>query len=786
MSINNLNQPETLRIKPHQEDVPDLKKIFLLVVSNWHYLLITLIVAIICAFLYNTYTIPTYRVSATLLIDEEKKGGLMENYQLPGSYALGGGMKNLDNQMMVLTSRTLIGKTLDELPFDIEYYYHRLKSKATLYPNSPIKIIPETADSLPRDIEFTFKYLENNIFSLDAESKDFFELHIQASFGEIIKTPGGRFHVELSTGNWPAKNLDHKMHFIFHSRKKLVASYSSRLKVEKVSKTGTIVDISLEGTNKTMNIEFLNKLTEIFLNNSLDKKNQAAIRTIQFIDDQLIGISDSLVITENKLQQFRSRNRVMNLSAQGQVIIDQAMNLENEKARLGIEANYYNYLAEYLAKDNAGQAPIAPATMGITDPGLTKLVADLADFSGQLYSKNLGEKNPLQSQLAQRVRNIKEALRETLNGVRRANTMSMSEVTDQIRTVNAQASALPVTERQLLGIERKYKLNDELYTFLLEKRAAAQIQKASNMPDNEVIDPSEAYASPVKPKKPFIYLIAMMAGIGIPLLLILIADTFNNKVREDDDIKRITDLPITGHIPHSPLKKNTVVFDEPGSPSAEAFRSLRSRMQFFTKEAKIPVILLTSSMPDEGKTFMAINLASVYSLMGKKTVLVGFDLRKPKIYSDFGFVNDHGVSTWLIGKDGLHDIIKETHYENLAIIPAGPVPPNPSELIALEKTEELLRLLKEKYECIIIDSPPLGTVSDTFHLAALADTCILIVRQNVTLKDLLENTLKELKISDIKSIGLVINDFGPGYKRYGGRYGYSYDKEKSKKKKVKR
>ena len=426
------------------------------------------------------------------------------------------------------------------------------------------------------------------------------------------------------------KNPEDEIQFIFHSRNKLVESYRKRMRVEKVSKTGTIVKFSLEGTNKTMDIEFLDKLTEIFLNNSLDKKNQEAIRTIQFIDDQLIGISDSLVITENKLQQFRSRNRVMDLSAQGQVIIDQAMNLENQKARLGIEANYYNYLADYLAKDNAGQAPIAPATMGITDPGLTKLVADLADLQGQYYSKSLGEKNPLQSQLAQRVRNTKEALRETLNGVRRSNNLAMNEITEQIRTVNAQASALPVTERQLLGIERKYKLNDELYTFLLEKRAGAQIQKASNMPDNEVIDPSDADVLPVKPKKQLIYLLALMAGIGFPFLWILIADAFNNKVREDEDIKKITDIPILGHIPHSQMKKNTVVLDEPGSHTAEAFRSLRSKMQFFTKEAKTPVILITSSMPEEGKTFTAINLASVYSLIGKKTVLVGFDLENQR------------------------------------------------------------------------------------------------------------------------------------------------------------
>jgi tyrosine-protein kinase Etk/Wzc len=260
---------------------------------------------------------------------------------------------------MILKSRTLIGKTLDELPFDIEYHKHSLINKLTLYPYSPIKIIPEDNDSLPRDIEFTFKFLGNNKFSVDARSKDIFALHTQASFGELIKTPVGNFHINLSSNKESLNFLYNKLNFKFNSRDRLVASYTKRLKVEKASRTGTTVIISLEGTNKTMDIEFLNKMMEIFLNNSLDKKNQEAIRTIQFIDDQLIGISDSLDITENKLQQFRSRNRVMNVSAQGQVIIDHSMSLENEKGRLETEASYYSYLAEYLAKDNVGQAPIA-------------------------------------------------------------------------------------------------------------------------------------------------------------------------------------------------------------------------------------------------------------------------------------------------------------------------------------------------------------------------------------------------------------------------------------------
>lgn len=776
MSSNDSFHPTGPSKKPLQEDVIDLKKIYYLIITNWYFFIITLILALVCAFLYNAFTLPTYRVASSLLIDEEKKGSLMEDFQYPGGIGTAGQMKNLDNQIMVLSSKTLIEKTLDELPFDVEYYSRGLFNQIPLYPDHPIKIESETTDSLPRDIEFTFKHIDKNKFRLKAKSKDSFKLQALSSFGETIKCPWGSIRITSENDIWPEIFNNRKIYFIYHSREALVEIYRKRLKVLPASRKGTIVNITLEGTNKKKDMDFLNKLTEIFLNNSLDKKNEEAIKTIQFIDDQLIGISDSLVITENKLQQFRSTHRVMDLSAQGQVIIDQAMNLENEKARTEIEANYYAYLADYLAKDNIGEVPIAPATMGITDPGLTKLVADLADLQGQLYSKSLGEKNPLQSQLAQRVRNTKEALKETLNGVIRANNLARTENLAQIRTVNAQATALPVTERQLLGIERKFKLNDELYTFLLEKRAVAQIQKASNTTDNEIVDPPKPSFLPVKPKTKIIYFFALIAGIGIPFLWIYIVDALNNKIKNEEDIKEITDIPVVGHLPHSQLKKNTAMLEEPHKNFAEAFRLLRSRIQFFTREAKTPVVLITSSMPEEGKTFTAINLAAAYSLMGKKTVLVGFDLRKPKIYTDFGLSNEKGVSTWLIGKDELQDVIKETSYNNLFIIPAGPVPPNPSELTSLDKTAELLKLLKEIFEYIIIDSSPIGMVSDTFHLASLADTCILIIRQNLTSKDLLESTLKEVKISEIKSICLVVNDMVPGYS-YGRSYGYNLKRE---------
>jgi capsular exopolysaccharide synthesis family protein len=550
------------------------------------------------------------------------------------------------------------------------------------------------------------------------------------------------------------------------------------------NRDGSILRISLRGTNKEKDADFINTHIAGFQAISLEKKNLEAQRQIQFIDDQLVGISDSLITTENNLQKFRSTHRVMDLSAQGQALIGQVTLLENERARLDLEANYYAYLADYLSKDISNELPIVPITMGISDPGLTRLVEELAELQGQLISKAAGAMNPLQRNLEQRVENAKDALRETLNGLRRANSLARSENEQSISRANAQASALPVTERQLIGIERKFRLNDELYTFLLETRAEQELQKASNKSDSEIIDPADIrFSLLVSPRTQIVYIFSSFLGLVLPLVLLLLGRLLNNKILIED-VKKLTNIPLVGSIPHSDNKSSTVVIDLPNSLIAESFRLLRSRMQFFTKEAKAPVILVTSVMPAEGKTFTSINLASVYSLLGKKTVLVGFDLRKPKISENFNLCNERGVSTWLIGKDSLQDIIQETNYDNLSVISAGPIPPNPSELTALGKAEELFMLLRERFNYVIIDSSPIGIVSDTFSLASFADALILVVRPGHTRRDLFVNTMIEIKNSNMHSLSLVINDIKLNSNSYGyiEKYGYTKEVNSSRKK----
>lgn len=754
----------------HGLDPASILKLFK---RTWYLMAAGIILGLFVARFYMGHTMPVYETSATILINETENRPLVDNTELLQGLGLPGGMQNIQNQIHILRSRELIEKTLNSLSYDIEWYQKTIRNILPLYPNSPFNLVTHNKTSFPKDIEFSVQFINDSTFILSSEYEQFWYRDTMV-LGEMVEISGNTFSIECRNPEWFPMNGNQLIFFINHSRSSLVQDYMQRISVDLVTRDGSILKVSLKGTNPVRDADFLNSHIESFQHISLDKKNMEAQRRIQFIDDQLVGISDSLLMTENKLQQFRSSHRVMDLSAQGQSIIGQVTLLENESARLNLEANYYDYLSDYLEKDIA-EIPIVPITMGITDPGLTRLVEELAEYQGQISIRGGGEMNPLQRNLEQRVRSTKDALRETLNGLKRANTLARAENQEQINRANAQASRLPVTERQLLGIERQFKLNDELYTFLLETRAEQLMQKASNRADSEIIDRADSrYSIKISPDFFKVHFVGVFLGTMIPFLFVFVRFLFNNRIKEEE-LHLITNIPIIGHIPHNEHKSQTVVFEFPNSSVAESFRVLRSKIQFFTKEAKSPVILVTSALPGDGKTFNAISLAAVYSMLGKKTILVGFDLRKPKIVDDFNLNNNNGLSTWLISKIPLEEAIQTTKFENLDIITSGPIPPNPSELTALEKTKDLIILLKEKYDYVIIDSSPIGVISDTYYLALLADACLLVIRSGKTLRSFVEKTFNEIKQGQLKNVSILINDVKASSinYRYSEKYGYT-------------
>ncbi len=746
------------------------QKILKLILRNWYIYLIAFIICGTAAVYYLKYKIPAYLTTSTILIEEEET---MPGDDILQGFAVRSGIQNLDNQLVIITSYSVIKKVVDELPFEINVYRKGLFSKASYYPMSPLRIEPGPG-GMPYGIELVFNYVEDDKFRISTTSKDVPILDTLFTFGRSLQYGDKSFTIfpqpELSNVYQTGKNI----YIRFSDKEMLTENYMGRLQVGLADIDGSIIELSLEGTNKTKDIVFLNKLTDIYIENNLNKKNIEADRIIAFIDDQLVGVKKDLNITEIQLQEFRSRNRIMDVSVQAQQIVNQAVVLENEKANLNLIRNYYVYLQDYLAKDGNNEVPISPSSMGIIDPMLTSLMQELAGLQAEYFSRAVGDRNPLQGQLELRIRNTKQSMKETLSGIMQANRMAINENQQQINRLNSDAASLPEKERKLLGFERSFNLNNVLYTFLLERRAEAQIQSASNSPDHELVD--SARSRFVGPVPLIVYSFTFsLAVVLATILLMLFSSLLLLRITSEEDVEYITDIPIIAQFPHSRLSYYNIVLADPSSNISESFRSLRTRMEFFTKDIECPLIVISSSIPGEGKTFVSINLATIYSLMGVKTLLVGFDLRRPTLSENFELPDDHGATDFLIGRKKLDEVIYESGHENLDILPSGSIPPNPAELSSSENAKKIFTSLKKKYNCIIVDSPPVGVVSDIYAVATMADAMLMVVRHGHTKKNALSATLSDLESYDIDGIGILINDVKLSSRSYKYNYKYKYE-----------
>jgi tyrosine-protein kinase Etk/Wzc len=389
--------------------------------------------------------------------------------------------------------------------------------------------------------------------------------------------------------------------------------------------------------------------------------------------------------------------------------------------------------------------------------------------------------NPYLNSLESRISDIKAKLLENIDNIIKNGEISLREIDSRINDIEAEIGKLPGSQRELLVIERKFKLNDAIYTFLLTRRSEMQISKASNIPSNEILDPaSEDDYIKVSPNTSMNYFIALLLGLLVPAAFIYLKDFFRNKIEDKYDIRMMTEIPVIGHVIHNTLKTRLVVHEYPSSIVAESFRSLRTNFQFFSQENEKNVILITSIIKSEGKSFTSVNLGTVFAQNRKKVVVIDFDLRKARIHEYLGIISDNGLSRYLSHNTSIEDIIFPSGIENLDVIPSGPIPPNPTELISSAITTELFNVLSSRYDLILVDSPPIALVSDALLLLRFANIRILVVRQNFTPRNLFASIIGDLQRRNIDRLNIVINDERTDGNTYGYGYGYGYGQEEEK------
>jgi len=802
-----------------QEQTVDYKALLFKFYHHWPLFAGAVVMTLVFAFFFNKYAKPEYELKTTVLI-KDKSENKLDAQDLLGM-GLMNSMQNIQNEIGILSSYNLIYRAVRKTGGEVAYYstdkfrfgeffsgnpigvlkrYYNgnpFSPTVELYKESPFRVIMDTTHRQPVGMKFSVTLLSPYKFRIEAEDEEvsLYDYSLKQpvpgikgtiamggiyAYGQEIQSKDFKFRIVPDAHFTDPDVFGKSYYFIFCDYETLVNQFRS-FTIEPIKKEASIVEIKLKGPNPSRQSDFLNSLTSEYLNRGLENKNVVATRTIDFIDNELEGISDSLGLSEKALMTFRTSKEIMNLDDESRQVFDKMMQLQDEKAVLLIKTNYLLNMKEYIERNQKLDELVVPSSMGIDNQVLNTLTLQLT----QLYMKRSEnaqfskEKNPSLISIDNQIAATKSALYENVNSAINSNELAMKEIKGRVAEINARINNLPETQRVLFGIERKFKLIDATYTYLLQKRSEAQITRAANLSDNEVIDEARTTGlAPVFPKKSLNYMIALILGFVLPILYILGREYFNSAIISREDVEKITDLPVIGQVIHNSKPGNMVVINSPKSTGAEAFRTVRTNINYLLQGKERQTILVTSDMVGAGKTFVSINLASVFALFGKKTLLMGFDLRKPKIYEDFELNNKEGITSYLVGKSNMEAIIQHSNVANLDIIMAGPIPPNPSELIASEKCAKMFTKLKDIYEYIIIDTPPVGLVTDALLLMKHADANLFLVRQGETHKKIFASVIGDLEKREIPHLAILINDIklDKGSYGYGYNYGYGYGK----------
>jgi len=774
-------------------------KHFLLKVASLKYLYIAcLVIFILLAYLNNKFSKRVYEASTSISPVENKTSSFLSSNQISnGALASIESLTNIENEINNLTSFSLVYKTIADMNFEVSYFKEKpkiLKQTSELYGQSPFTVTIDKSHIQPIEAKFFIKILDDSSFRLSASQKKVMcynyldNLIISKDntllvdticrFNETINNKMFRFSVSLNKDIFLSQSgSDYRNYFTFRHLDFLAKEFLGSLTVEKISPLASIIKIQFRGQNLGKTISFLNRYISTFLEDNLAKKNKIALSTVNFIDSQISTISDSLALSESKLKNYKSANQVMDLSFQGQRVIEQRTAIETERTSLAAQERYYTYVINLFKanKDLSGVVP--PSAMNVADPTTNQLISELLNLYSQrsnVTSGNSNEKNIFLGQIDNKIATQRQAIIENFTNNLNTLTLSLNELNYREDKLSREISSLPKTEMNMVGMQRKFNLNDNIYTYLLQKRSEAAISLASNYPDFEVIEQARDITSRViSPKKLINYLIAIFFGLVIPSLFLLIREIFDDKIRSVNDLEYMLQRTVLSTIYSNKNKSESVVSEFPKSAISESFRNLRSSLFLKCAHVKSKVILISSSQPSDGKSFVSLNLASSIASVGYKTIIIDADLRRPNQHIKMKLENTVGLSDYMTKNAKIEDIIQKTSIENLSFICAGPIIPNPSELMESGVLDELISYLKTIYDYIIIDTTPVGIVADATLVMKYASSILLVIRHNYTSKEILKSVISVLKTNKFNNYEIVYNDLNiqkSSYKHYSNYY----------------
>lgn len=764
-------------------DGNDIKVILKIVSKNWWIPIVFIIISFIAGFIYAYQQPDIYSASSKLLLKTN-------NEYTPGSVvssSMGLANQNLGyatfisstNEINVIESYDLLKEVVDKLDIGVSYYINGRLRKTEVFKGVPFKVKVDYINGTFYEniIEFQILDLQHYRLSYDFGGKSFTQNGI---FGNDLVNTHMKFNITLSpaiNSGYINKLKDIDYQFTVHNPASLVYQYQQALTVNNPTYSN-ILDISLTDIIPQRAITFLDTLDNLYIENTLNTKLEINKNTIFYIDKQLTEVQDMLNNMEDTLEIYKQRKNILDLDKEEAQYFDQYSKLDVQRANLNLQIGALNDLEKYIieAKDPTFLPP--SAYVNITDEFLKKSTEELYTLQIEKNAslntstpqnediKNLNESiDSLKSNLLTYISNSRVAVNELINRVD-------NEISDYIGSIKT----IPEKERGLMNIQRKQDINEKLYEFLLQKRATTTIERAAIIPETRVIEEPRnmGIVAPIRSK---IYYLFIAIGVILSMIIVFIRVIFFDKIENIQDLKLKTNLPVLGEILAAPKVNDLsiAVEDNPKSPLTESFRTLRTNLQYMAIDTSSKVLLFTSNGPGEGKTFCSINLAAILAKAEKKVLLLEFDMHKPRIGKALNMFSEKGLSTIIIGKSAIEECIMHTTISGMDTLLCGPIPPNSSELILSEKVKEIISYGKEHYDYVIVDTPPLGLISDAFILMRLADINLFVLNTRYAYRDAISYIQETVNTNKIKNFGFVLNNVKrKKSKYYYNRYNYGY------------
>lgn len=772
----------------------DLKELITNYTRNWKWFVLSGIIAIIGAFLYIRYATPEYAAKAKIQIIEDKAAA-SELSAFSELSLLGGGAKNkIEDEMEILNSRSNFIQVVQDLKLNINVTHLGNVKHTELYKNRPFNINFIANDSIINSSMFeffielssdtSFGYSENE----DSPVKVYtFGKNIKTEIGDIVITPNIP-HFERHKGNKIKVSVT-PIHI-------MAEAYQSKIIISPAQEFSNIINVSLNDAIPEKAIDIIDVLINVYNENAVEDKQLIADKTSKFINDRIQEISGNLTTVDQDAQDFKTSKGVTDIASEANIALNvgaaNRQELENAKTQLNIASG----MKEYVSGESGYE--VLPSNVGLSDPTIANTTAKYNELvlERNRLLKSSNEQNPIIVNLDQQLNGLKESMKSSLSGMERNLGLQVNNLSGQMSRINSKIYSAPKNERQLRDITRQQQTTESLYLYLLQKREESQITAASSSPKSKVID--NAYKvgeTPISPKKPLILLASLILGMLVPFSIIYASDLLDNKIHSKTGLEKLVkDVPVLAELPRLTKKDEFLVSKEDRSVLGESLRILRTNLDYLIKSktgGKNNVIFVTSSVPGEGKTFLSSNLTMIFANTDKKVLLIGADIRNPKLYTFFSNNKDvdklgkpsrnkdAGLTEYLYddslsSKDIINPML--VHTNTIDVIYSGKIPPNPSELLMSNRIKDLIAEASLKYDYVIVDTAPLMVVTDTLLLTDYADHIIYVTRAGVTETRVLEFPLKLKEEGKLNGLSFVVNDVKESNLGYGGKYGYGYGK----------